>query len=209
MVFMDGQNRMKKRNVFAVWIMSFILLLTACGLSNAFIGTWTGNYEVTEIVESVYRNSLEESDELFEECIDFDELNVAIEYMFTEDTVQIGFSDKAKEVLRSDIKKNLEDIFDKYMHAYADKEKVTVDDLYIQSDTTYEDSLNHFLNSMKIDQMVDIVAESLQISGTYTYDDEIITIYYDDNTYENMQYVFENENLILTISNGTTIKLHL
>ena len=55
-----------------------------------------------------------------------------------------------------------------------------------------------------MNEMIDELSTSLELNGTYTFDKNVLIVSYEDNTYEEMAYVFEGETLTITVSDGET-----
>lgn len=193
---------MKIRKIAIAWMLLLVVTLSGCGAGNSLDGTWKGSYDVTDIVKEVYTPSLTASDAAMEEYIQFKALELGLTFTFADESMSISVDEEAKAALQSSIETALITSYNAYMEAKAAKADMKLEELYTVNRTTQEEAVADFLKGMKVDQVVDVVVAAFQISGSYAYDSEAITIVYEDDTWEKMKYAFEGGKLTITISNG-------
>jgi len=193
---------MKLRKKIIAGILFLVMMLNACGSAADFTGSWKGSFDVTEMVKEIYVPALTAADKTMAKHIQLEGMLAELTFVFAEDSVTISMDDTAKAALRSSIETALTTTYNAYMEAKASKAKMELEAFYAINGTTQEKAIADFLKDMKVEQVVDVVAGAFQVSGTYGYDAEKITIVYEDDTWETMQYAFEGKQLTITIRSG-------
>ena len=70
----------------------------------------------------------------------------------------------------------------------------------MDSETLMKSVLDEMDLASMMNEMVTELSASLELSGKYTFDDGVLIVSYEDNTYEEMAYVFDEETLTITVS---------
>lgn len=191
---------MKKRNLLIALVMSIVMLFTACGSEpSPFVGTWKGtcdytDYWITEMVAG---------DPDLEKYLDFEKLELVFVFEFTEDEVSLSLDEASTQQFIENVEAGMIKTMDAYMADASAQNDVTPEDVYAANNTTREAFMQEMIDSLHIDSMINAVAEALELSGEYDYDEEKITIFYEDNTYEEIEYEFKGDDLVITLSDAT------
>lgn len=193
---------MRKYKLSILSLLLCVMLFTACGSESELLGSWKGNFDVTEMVKEFYVPALTASDKTMADYIQMEDLQAELTFVFDEEKAAISMDDASKEALRGKIESALTNTYLAYMQAKADKANMTLTALYSVNATTQEEALAKFLEDMKIEQVVDAIAGAFAVSGTYGYDADVITIVYEDNTWETMKYTLKDNALTISIANG-------
>lgn len=192
---------MKKRSLILILAMLVAMLFSACSEEekpNPFLGKWSGNMDLTDqIVEEMIAQ-----DESLKEYADFENLVFTLEFEFTEEEVSFHVNDASAQQFISNVEAGIADMVDAMVADAAAEYSVTVENVYAGMNVTREDYIQSTIDAMQIEQMVNSITEALALNGTYQSDDEKIVVFYEDNTYEEMNYSFEGEKLFITVSNG-------
>lgn len=192
---------MKKRNLILAMVMAVTMLFTACGSEepNPFVGKWTGTMDLTDyIVEEMVAE-----DETMKEYAKFENLTFTLVFEFTEDEVSLHMDEASTQQFVTNAETGITNMMDAMVADMATENSMTAEDIYAGMGVTREEFLQSTIDSMQLDAMISAMAESFELKGTYEADEEMITVYYEDNTYEEMKYVFEGDNLTITVSDGT------
>lgn len=190
---------MKKRNWFLALVMAITMLFTACGSENPFVGKWTGTLDLTDyIIEQMVAE-----DESIKEFAKFENLNFTLVFEFTEDEVSLHMDEASTQQFVANVEAGVTNMLDTMVANMAAEYSMTTEDIYAGMGVTREAFVQSTIETMQLDALVSGMAESLELKGTYDSDDEKIVVYYEDNTYEEMKYVFDGEKLKITVSDGT------
>lgn len=191
---------MKKRNLLVSILLVFTMLLTACGQENPFTGTWRGTCDLTDfIIDNVVGD-----DETMRQYMDgVDGLEFVINFEFTENEMSMSVDEASGvtfiENLETSMKNMMEAVLVDQLSSYG----ISYEEYVAESGMSSEEVLDAMLDEMNImpqmEAMVDSMSEALELNGTYTFDGEVLTIVYEDNTYEEMKYVFNEETLTITV----------
>lgn len=192
---------MKKRNLFVALVMSLVMLFTACGSSetNSFVGKWIGTIDLTSYIVDV----MVEEDATLEEYAKFEDLTFTFVFEFTEDEVSLHLDETSTQQFVSNVETGITNMVDRMVVDMADEYSVTAEDIYVANGGTREEFIESMLESMQLDAMINVMAEALELNGTYEAGKDNIIVYYEDNTYEEMQYKMNGDKLIITVTDGT------
>ena len=193
---------MKKRNLLLVLVMTVVLLVTGCGQeekTNPFLGKWTGTLDYTEF----FTSSMVAGNASIEEFVKFENLNFTFIFEFTEEKVSLHVDEASKHSFVENVKTGVADMIDAMAANEASKNGISVEAVYEKMGVTRDDYVAYTIENLDLDTMVSVMAEALELNGSYEYDDEQIVVLYDDNTYESMKYALGMEDLTITISDGT------
>jgi len=195
---------MKKRSLFVSLVLAFALFVTACGQSNPFVGSWNGTCDFTDYIVS----SVIGEDESMKEYIDFENLEFVIKFEFTENEISMSVDEASLETFVENFEdgmvKMLEAMLIDELESYGMSYEEYVAESGMDSETLMTSTLEEMGMSETMDSMVESLTEELEISGTYSFNGEVLTVIYEDNTYEEMAYVLEGETLTITVSDGET-----
>lgn len=193
---------MKKRNLFVALMMAIVMIISGCGVGteNKFIGTWTGTLDMTDyIVQSIVAQ-----DENLEKYAEFEDLSFTLVFEFTEENISLHLEEASTTKYIENITVGVERMIDAMVAELATTNDMTEEDIYAGMGVTRDAYIQSVVDSMKLETAVSEMAEALALKGTYKYDGEKIVVIYEDDTYEEMQYSFEGETLVITVSDGNT-----
>lgn len=193
---------MKKRSLALVLVMVVAMLFSACGKQeepSPFLGKWSGSMDLTDhyVKEMIAQN------EALKEYAKFENLTLTLEFEFTEEKVSLHVNDTSAQQFISNAETGIADMVDAMVADTAAEYSMTAEDVYVGMGVTREAFIQSTIDSVHLEQMINGMAEALDLSGTYESDDEKIIVYYEDNTYEEMKYSFEGDKLFITVSDGT------
>ena len=191
---------MKKRNIFVSLLLTLTLMLTACGEPSPFIGTWRGTCDLTDVI--IGESNLV-ADEEWEQYVEHVEgLEFVITFEFTEDKMAMSVDEASVDTFMKNFENSMKNIMEAYMidefSAYGISYEEYLEEVGMSSDAFLQSMLDEMNMSAQMKPMMESMAEALNLNGSYMYDEEKITIVYEDNTYEEMLYVFDGENLTIT-----------
>lgn len=191
---------MKKRNIFVSLLLTLTLMLTACGEPSPFIGTWRGTCDLTDVI--IGESNLV-ADEEWEQYVEHVEgLEFVITFEFTEDKMAMSVDEASVDTFMKNFENSMKNMMEAYMidefAAYGISYEEYLEEVGMSSDAFLQSMLDEMNMSAQMKPMMESMAEALDLNGSYMYDEEKITIVYEDNTYEEMLYVFDGENLTIT-----------
>ena len=191
---------MKKRNIFVSLLLTLTLMLTACGEPSPFIGTWRGTCDLTDVI--IGESNLV-ADEEWEQYVEHVEgLEFVITFEFTEDKMAMSVDEASVDTFMKNFENSMKNMMEAYMidefSAYGISYEEYLEEVGMSSDAFLQSMLDEMNMSAQMKPMMESMAEALDLNGSYMYDEEKITIVYEDNTYEEMLYVFDGENLTIT-----------
>lgn len=192
---------MKKRNLLVALAMTLVMLFTACGTteSNPLVGKWTGTLDLTDYIVQ----TMVAEDASVEKYAQFSDLTFTFVFEFTEDEVSLHVDEASTTAFITNVKAGVADMIDAMVSDVAAENDVNVEDIYAGMGVTRDSYVQSVVDGMNLDVMIGSMAEALELSGTYEADGETILVVYEDNTYEEMTYAFEGDNLVITLSDGT------
>lgn len=192
---------MKKRNLLLALVMSVVMLFTACGSSepNPLVGKWVGTLDLTSYII----DAMVEEDATMEEYLKFENLTFTFVFEFTEDEISLCLDKASTTQFIENVEAGITTMVDTMVVDMADEYSMTEEDIYAAMGLTRDEFVQTMLDSMHLDTMISAMSEALELSGTYVYDEENITVYYEDNTYEDMKYTLDGDVLAITVTDGT------
>ena len=216
---------MKKHNVFLALMVVLSMCLSACGASNPFEGKWVGTFDMTDLVLDVVL--AEDGSEEYAEYLDLKNLILKVDYTFEDGTVKIAVDEDSVSELIANLETSMYNMMDimirdqviqMYQEISSDVETLDdvaaltngmyetgqeiLDDLAAgQGYSDYETFIKDMVASINTGEMMRNACSSLNLYGDYEYDEEagILTIYYEDNTYEELAYEFSGEQLMIYV----------
>ena len=192
---------MKKRNVFLVFVMAAVMLFTGCAKEekvNPFLGKWTGLVDMTEHVV----NSMAAENEKLKEYAKFEKLTFTLIFEFTEEKMTLHVEDASKQQFVTNMEAGVVKMVDAMVADTATKNNITVEEIYNNMGITRDQYVQSVVEPLKIEALVNSMAEALELNGFYEYNEEKIVILYEDKTYEEMKYTLGVEDLTITVSDG-------
>jgi len=196
---------MKKRNLLVALFLVLTMFITGCNSTESpFEGEWKGTCDLTDyIVESMVA-----SEPTMEEYIEFEELSFVIDFTFEGDEVSMSVDEDSVDTFIERAEDGIRNMMDAYMtDLVADfNGLVTMDDVVAENGyDSYEALLDGLVESMDLSTVVESLCEELELEGTFEYDekDGILTVTYDDEFVEEMEFEFDGDDLVITVSDGT------
>lgn len=219
---------MKKRSILLSILLVVSMFITACGAADPFEGKWSGNCDLTDYIMDELLVEYEEYAEYFE----FDDLTIGFDFEFEEGNVTMSVNEESMDTFIANLEDGVYNMMDKmivnemivmYQGMLPDENIQTLDDVAALTDgmyangqailddvasesgyATYEEFLTAAIEEIDAEGMMDSLIEDFDISGTYEYDEEegVLTFYYEDDTYEEMQYKFTDDTLMIRLSDG-------
>ena len=192
---------MKKRNLVVALVMAMFVLITGCAKeekANQFLGTWSGTLDYTKC----FTDMMVAENKDIEKFAKFENLTFTFDFEFTEEKVSVHIDEASKQQFISNVEKGVASMIDEMAKDEAEKNSITVEKVYEGMGVTRDSYVKSIIDSMKIDTMVNAMATALELNGAYAYDDKQIVVLYGDNTYEEMSYIFDKEDLTITITDG-------
>ncbi len=186
---------MKKRNLFLALVMSLVMMLTACGNSNPFVGTWVGTWDMTDIMyDSIQGSGMEE-------YADFEGLELQVVFTFDDEEVEFAVDEDSLEALGEKMEEQMIELMDAYLEDMASDYGYSSEDLLSMMGYTHDEFVDEMVAAMDVDGMIDSLSGELEAEGTYEYDEEdgVLTIEYDDDNEEEFEYEFDDDKLIITM----------
>lgn len=202
---------MKKRNLLVSLLLILTLMITACGQENPFVGSWRGSCDLTDLIIESVAGDEEDLRQYMEEV---DGLEFTIYFEFTEDEMSMSVDDSSVDTFLENLENSMKNVAESYLiDNLASTYDITYEEylmeLGMDSDEFLESKLDEMNMNVQMEAMMNSMADALEVSGLYMYDDEKITIVYEDNTYEEMYYVFDQDILTITFvgSDGMEIPI--
>ena len=191
---------MKKRNVLTVLLLTLTLMLTACGEPSPFVGSWRGTCDLTDLIVS--ESVLGSDEDLMQYADQIEGLELVINFEFTEDKMSMSVDDTSVDTFLVNLETSMKNMMEAYMvdelAAYGISYEEYLEEMGMDSDALMQAMLDEMNLDAQMRPMMESMAEALELNGSYMYDEEKITIIYEDNTYEEMLYAFNEEELTIT-----------
>lgn len=198
---------MKKRSILLSMILIFTMMFTACGSNSGtgdpFEGTWKGTIDVTDQFEDGIIANYPDMNEY----VDFEDLEFIVNITFADGVMNLDVDQNSIDAFVVKLEAGMQNTG--YKKHIDDLKSVgmTLDEVVFESGMSEEEYLASVYKEMKIDQMIsdmEIAANtSLEglsnINGTYTFNQNEINLRYDEETYESFGYVFDEDELEITI----------
>lgn len=191
---------MKKRSLFVSLLLALALMITACGEANPFVGSWKGTCDLTDyIIDSV----VGDDETMAAYMKEVDGLEFVINFEFTEDEMSMSVDEASLDTFVANFETSLmgmmEALLIDELAGYGISYEEYVAESGMDSEALMESMMDEMNLTTMMNTMVDSMAEALELNGAYMYDDGVLTIVYEDNTYEEMKYVFDEETLTITV----------
>lgn len=191
---------MKKRNLLTALLLTLTLMLTACGEPSPFVGSWRGTCDLTDLIVS--ESVLGSDEDLMQYADQIEGLELVINFEFTEDKMSMSVDDTSVDTFLVNLETSMKNMMEAYMvdelAAYGISYEEYLDEMGMDSDALMQAMLDEMNLDAQMRPMMESMAEALELNGSYMYDEEKITIIYEDNTYEEMFYAFNEEVLTIT-----------
>lgn len=191
---------MRKRNLLVSLVLVFTLILTACGQDNPFIGSWRGTCDLTDFIVG----SVVGDDETLRQYMEgVDGLEFVINFEFEENTMSMSVDEASGEAFIANLETSMKNMMEAVLVDGLSEYGISYEEYVAESGMDAEQLLDSMLDEMELmsqmDSMVDSMIEALELSGSYMFDEEKLTIVYDDGTYEEMMYEFDGDTLTITV----------
>ncbi len=195
---------MKKRNILVSLLLALALMITACGEANPFVGTWRGTCDLTDyILQTVVGE-----DETIAEFVEFEDLTFVINFEFTETELSMSVDEASLEDFVAHFEAGMISMMEKAMQEQFADADMSYEEMIVETGMTSEEYMKSLLHEMEMDVMMNAMAvdlaKALALDGHYTYSDGVLTVTYEDNTYEEMQYTVKGNEMVITVSDGNT-----
>ena len=190
---------MKKRNIIVSLLLAITLMITACAEANPFVGSWKGNCDLTDlIIEYV----VGENEEIRPYVEGIDNLEFDIRFEFTENEIAMSVDRTSIDTfivnLDAGMTQMMEEILVDELAALGISYEEYIFEMGVSSEELL-DSMKQEMNlSENMENMMYSMADALELNGSYMYDEEKITVVYEDGTIEEMSYAFDGKDLIIT-----------
>lgn len=190
---------MKKRNIFVSLLLAITLMITACGQENPFVGSWKGSCDLTDlIIEYV----VGENEEIRPYLEGIDDLAFVIQFEFTEDELAMSVNKSSIDTFLTHLEDGLLQMMEELLVDELEKYGISYEEYLLESGMSNEELLYSMLDEMNVSEQMETMmysmAEALELSGNYMYDEEKITVIYEDGTIEEMDYTFDGTDMIIT-----------
>lgn len=191
---------MKKRSLLVSLILVFSLMITACGGENPFTGTWKGTCDLTDfIIDSVAGD-----DETLRKYMnEVDGLEFVINFEFTENEMSMCVDTDSKELFIENIITSIKNMNEAALVEQISVGGITLEEYVAELGMDTDELLDSMLDEMdimsQVEAMVDSMAEALALNGSYIYDEEKLTVVYEDGNIEEMKYAIDGDTLTITI----------
>lgn len=191
---------MKKRNVLVALMLVCVMMLSACGNTNPFVGTWRGTWDFTDALEE----TLVADDASMEQYLEFEDLTIEIIFEFTEEgEMEMHVDEDSIETMAVNMEDGLYKMMDNMLQDQLSGYGYSNDEIAgMMGYDSYDAMLNDMIAELDMEgTLVDPLMDSLDAEGTYEYDEEegILTLEYEDEGDEEFEYEFDEDKLILNI----------
>jgi len=197
---------MRKRNLFASLLLVFAIMLTACGEPSPFLGSWKGTCDFTDAI--VAESELGTDEKLSKYMDEIHGLEVVFNFEFTEDKIHMSVDEDSVDTFIKNMENSMKTVMEDYMIDELASHGISYEEYLAESGMDSETLLQSMLDEMnmtvQMEAMLDSMVQALDLNGSYMYDEEKLTVVYEDNTYEEIDYTFEGDvlTIIFVDSNG-------
>lgn len=214
---------MKKSALLLLAVCIMAMFCCACGSSadngkNPFEGQWTGTLDVTKQFEDGIKAEYQKQDENMDwnTIVDFDALVFLLDITFENGEMSMEVQQDSIDTFVQNYQAGMQKIGRNALNVWLDMQDLTLEEAVAESGMDEAAYLEAKYEEMGLDKMAasmeKITNASLQglskVKGAYTFDDTNIHIAFEDNTFEEMRYSFEGEQLTITIT-GDGFSLHI
>ncbi len=225
---------MKKSNILLALMIVFSLVLSACGTPDPFEGKWVGTYDMTDIVMDALMQ--EEGAEEYLDYFELENLAVKVNLIFEDGTITVVADKDSVEALIVSLETSLYNMMDTMVREaliqmyhemfdsvnsledvagltngmYETGQEILDDVAINQGYPDYDTFIKDSVASAKIREKMTEACEKMNLFGEYGFDEKkgLLAIYYGDNVYEEMQYKFVEDSLVIyTIADGMEMEL--
>lgn len=196
---------MKKRNILFAILLVMAMLITACGSnSQSLEGKWVGTLDVTKQFE----DGIKAAHPNLAEYVDFEELVFVLDIEFVEGQMSMTVQQESIDAFNTNFAAGMEAIAEGYWEAgLTAKSGLTMEEAIFESGMSEEDYLEYIYAETGIDKMItamtDITNTTLDklsnMKGTYTTLDTELRLWYEDETYEAMEYSLKGDDLDIIV----------
>lgn len=201
-------------------------MLSACEAPDSLEGTWNGTYDMTDaVLDMVFA---EKNTEDFMEYMKLKDLTLNVKLEFHDGTIKMEADSSSVDALIVNVETAMYEMMDSmmrdmllemYQEMFSDVE--SLDDVAQLTDGLYENAqallddlavnrgyrdydtyIESSVKSVNMSEQIKESCKSMDIYGDYECDEDtgVLTIRYDDNTFEKMQYGFKGDKLVLNMS---------
>lgn len=200
---------MKKRNLLVSLLLALALMITACGDPSPFVGSWKGTCDLTDLI--IGESVLSTDESLSKYAEEVEGLEFVIYFEFTEDKMSMSVDDASVDTFLENLETSMKNMMESYMIDELAANGISYEEYLMEAGMDSDEFMQSMIDEMgmtvQMEAMMESMAEALDLSGAYMYDEEILTIVYEDNTYEEMNYVFEGDKLTITFVDGEGVEI--
>lgn len=195
---------MKKRNILFAILLVMTMLVTACGSnSQSLEGKWVGSLDVTKQFEDGIKKAYPD----LEQYVDFEELVFVLDIEFVDGQMSMSVQQESINAFNANFAAGMKDIAEGYWTAKLAEYDMTLEEESYESGMTEEEYLQYIYKQTQIDKMIEamnqVTNETLDklsnMEGTYTTLDTELRLWYEDDTYEAMEYSLKGDDLSIII----------
>ena len=198
---------MKKRCVLFAVILALAMMVTACGgaaqSSSPFEGQWVGTLDVTKQFEDGIKAKYPE----LKEFINFEDLVFTMDVQFEDGEMSMVVHQESVDTFTSNFEAGMQQLGKECLEDWLETQDMTLEEVIAESGV---DETSYFAQRYAQMGITDMTANMKKVTntsldglskvkGAYTFDKENIHLSFEDNTFEEIKYEFEGDNLILTI----------
>ena len=201
---------MKKRNLLLSLLLVLSMMLTACGEANPFVGSWKGTCDFTDFIVA----SVSGGDETKAAYLkDINGLEFVIDFEFTENEMSMSVDESSLGSFMNHYEAGLTGVMEAMLIDELTAYGISYEEYLGEAGQSREEVIESMIEEMdwmaQMEGMVSAMADALALEGAYMYDDGVLTIVYEDGTYEEMNYTFEGDTLTIMIvaADGTEFSI--
>lgn len=192
---------MKKSTLLVTFILIFALTITACGQKNPFLGTWRGVCDLTDfIVESVSGGN-----EDIEKYLEFEDLTFEFIYEFDENEVTTSVDEASFTRFSNNFKNGIMEAVKEKMIKDLEQEGLSYEEYVYEAGMDEEELILSKLEDVDLDAWLESIyglAKAMELNGTYMHSDDVLTVLFEDGTYNKLSYRIDSKNLTIIITDG-------
>lgn len=190
---------MKKRNILVSFLLALALMITACGEASPFIGKWRGTCDLTDVI--LGQSEWASSEELSDYIDEVDGLEFVICFEFTENEMSMYVDESSIDSFIRNTETSMKNMMEAYIIDQLSVSGLSYEEYLaergVDSDELLQGMLDEMDMTVQIEEMMNAMADALKLSGTYMYDDEKLTVVYEDNTFEELDYTLDESGLTI------------
>ena len=199
---------MKKRSILLSVLLAFAMLLCACGSNQeqSLDGKWVGTLDVTKHFE----DGVKKANPDLAKYIDFENLVFTVDIEFVEGEMSFVARQESIDTFEENFAAGMQKIAKGYWTANLATYDMTLEEEIFESGMTEEDYMAEVYKATGIDKMVEgmttVTKATLdkfsEMKGMYTVLGNELRLWYEEESYEAMQYGFKGKKLNITIDGG-------